>query len=138
MSKYFSIIIGIIIIGYSIFNFRIFIAGPSITITSIENGLAVSDSLLNIQGVAKNTSFIDFNNRPILIDSNGNFEESVILYPGYNSLLFHAKDQFGREINEKLELVFQGELEKAKNSSENEEESSFEEENQGENEGNFL
>ncbi len=47
-----------------------------------------------------------FNGRPLLIDKEGNFKETLLLLPGYNNALFVAQDKFGRFKEQNLELVY--------------------------------
>lgn len=103
------ILFSIGIILYIIFNFRIFIAGPEIIVTSPQNGSNVNTELLEIVGSAKNVSFIDLNEKPIFLDENGNFKEFLLLATGYNIIVIKAKDKFEREISKKIEVVFEGE-----------------------------
>ena len=46
------------------------------------------------------------NGKPVIVDKDGNFEEILLLSPGYNSTLFSAKDRFNRTTEYKLELVY--------------------------------
>jgi len=109
---YFKIVsmicVGLIIVGYSIFNFRIFISGPEIIVTSPQNGAVVNSELVEINGKAVNTSFISLNDRSIFVDEDGNFKEFLLLSSGYNIIVIKAHDQFEREISKNIELVFEG------------------------------
>jgi len=104
------IFFSITIVVYFVFNFRVFIAGPEIIITSPENGAVVDNSLIEISGRALNTSFISLNNRPILVDKDGYFKEFLLLSGGYNIIVFEAKDKFDRHISKKLELTLNKEV----------------------------
>jgi hypothetical protein len=102
------LILIIILISYAIFNSRIFIAGPKIIIENPENGSLLNESpLINITGKAENIAFIELNGRQINVDESSNFDEAVLLYPGYNIITINARDKFEREIEEKLEIVYQ-------------------------------
>lgn len=98
----------IFIIGYFIFNFRIFIAGPDIIITSPQNGQTTDKELIEVVGKATNVNFISLNDRSIFIDSNGNFKEFLLLSPGYNIIIVKAKDKFERNISKNIEIIFTG------------------------------
>lgn len=93
------------IIGYSFFQSRNLIRGPSLDLMTPKNGSTVTDPLVEIKGVAKNISFISLNNRQIFVDENGNFHEELLLSPGYNLWKIEAKDKFGRIVSKRLELV---------------------------------
>lgn len=104
-----SILAVAIIIGYTIFNSRIFIAGPQLTISNPTNGETISDSpLVRVEGSVEHISSIKVNDKMFPIDSNGNFTESILLKPGHNIIYIKAQDKFGRCIEEKLELFYTG------------------------------
>ncbi len=94
------------IIGYTGFEIQKLIFGPKILISSPQNGSLVSDSLIEISGVAQNVKQITLNDRVISIDESGNFKEKILLSYGYNSLTMHASDKFGQETEKSLELIY--------------------------------
>jgi len=107
--KLYSIIFfSILIIGYFIFNFRIFIAGPEIIITSPQNGDVTDKELIEITGTAENVNFISINERSIFLDENGNFKEVLLLSSGYNIIVIKARDKFERIISKNLEIIYKG------------------------------
>ena len=107
--KLYSIIFfSILIVGYFIFNFRIFIAGPEIIVTSPQNGATTDKELLEISGKAENVNFISLNDRSIFLDGGGNFKEFLLLSPGYNIIVLKAQDKFKRNIAKDLEIIYQG------------------------------
>ena|SRR3989344_3939176 len=101
----FILVIGIII-GYTYFAFRGYIHGPEIIIYEPINGSTISTSTVVIRGQALRIQDIVLNGRPIFIDEKGNFDETLLLFPGYNVSLIKATDKFGRIIEHKLELVY--------------------------------
>ncbi|MEK7463648.1 MAG: hypothetical protein AAB610_00805 [Patescibacteria group bacterium] len=100
-------IIVCIIIGYAYFATQDYILGPQITISEPANGSTISTSTVLLKGRALLIQNITLNNRPILIDEQGNFSEMLLLFPGYNVSLISARDKFDRTIEYKLELVYQ-------------------------------
>lgn len=102
-----SITVVAIIVGYSYFAFSDYINGPDIIITYPENGSTITTSTVVLRGQALRIQDITINNRPILVDEQGNFKESVLLFHGYNAILIYAKDKFGRTTEYKMELVYQ-------------------------------
>jgi bacillopeptidase F len=101
----FIVLFSIFIIGYFIFNFRIFIAGPSIVVTSPQNGEETDKDLVEITGKAQNTNFISINDRPIFVDNEGNFKEFLLLSAGYNIIVIKAQDKFERKISKNIEVI---------------------------------
>lgn len=99
--------LSLLIVSYAIYQSRKLLEGPEITITEPQNGTITLDSLLTIKGVAENINSINLDDRPIFIDEQGNFEEKLLLYPGYNIIKFEARDKFGKEKTLNLEVVYQ-------------------------------
>ena len=95
------------IIGYSLFQAHKFITGPQISIVSPIDGETTATSSVDITGVAKNIAFISLDDRPILIDEQGNFSEKLLVYPGYNIIKMFAKDHFGRTVEKKIGIIYQ-------------------------------
>ncbi len=96
----------LVIVGYSIFQSIKIISGPQISVASPLSGSTITQSDVDIKGVAKNISFISLNDRPIYIDESGNFQEKLLLYPGYNIIKLQARDKFGASVEKHLELVY--------------------------------
>ena len=93
------------VIGYSFFQARNLINGPQISLITPKTGSTISNPLVAIKGSAANISFITLNDRQIFVDKDGNFNEELLLSPGYNVWTIAAKDKFGRIVSKKIELV---------------------------------
>lgn len=92
----------IIIVLYSIFRLTPLLLGPSILIISPANGSAVSTSTFEIVGVVKRAKEVQIENRPILIDENGNFRQNFVFVYPYTILNISATDSWGRTVTEQL------------------------------------
>ena len=99
-------VVVIILIGYSLYASKDYLEGPKIIINEPQNGDTLSTSTIVIKGQALRIQDITINNRPILIDEKGNFNENLLLFPCYNVAVIFAKDKFNRTIEYKLELVY--------------------------------
>lgn len=109
IKSFLAIAVFLIIIGYTLFNSRLFIKGPQIIIDLPENGAVISDKpLINISGKAVNISHIEINGRQIYIEENDAFSESLLLDSGYNIIQVTAQDKFGREVKKTLQLAYNG------------------------------
>ena len=95
----------IIVLGYTLYQTRNVIAGPQLTILSPANGSTHTDSFTIIKGATQNVSKVSINDRPIFIDTDGNFADAIALLSGYNIITVKAEGRFGKEITEVLELV---------------------------------
>ena len=101
-------IVAAVIIGYTIFQSRNLIGGPKITIETPKNGSVVTDPLVEVKGIAKNTAELSLDDRPIFTDEQGAFDEHILVNSGYTIHKVTAKDKFGRVKNAYLELIFSG------------------------------
>ena len=95
------------VVYYSYFQSRAIIAGPQITILEPENGITTTSPLVLIRGVATHAKEITLNGRQILIDLDGRFAEHLLLAEGYNIIGLTARDAQGKQVEERLELVYQ-------------------------------
>jgi hypothetical protein len=95
-----------LLIGYGIFEIWNYATGPKIIVHFPTNGTAVAESLITINGGSKNTKLITLNNRPIVIDRDGNFSEKILLAYGYNELVLKAEDRFGKKTETSLKIVY--------------------------------
>lgn len=97
------------IAGYSFFQARNLIRGPQIFLATPAEGATLASPLVAVKGIAKNVSFITLNGRQIFVDNDGNFDEELLLSPGYNQWKIEAKDKFGRIVSKRIELVLKKE-----------------------------
>jgi hypothetical protein len=100
------VIFALFIGWYSYFQSRKLIGGPQIVIESPQNGATVKESLVEIKGKASNIKDISLNDRPIFIDEQGNFDEKLLVPPGYTIMSMKADDRFGRKTSQTLELYY--------------------------------
>lgn len=99
-----SIIGVIIIVGYAYFEARNLIQGPTITILTPENGISIAAPYVIITGTAEHTSFLTLNDREIFVDTEGRFNQKLLLPEGYTIIELEAKDRFSRTVTEVREL----------------------------------
>lgn len=105
--KFYSLILlGILILGYSIFQAQKIWNGPKITVLSPINGATYTTGLIEVKGVAKNVSTLTLNDRPLYTDRQGTFSDTLLLLPGYNILKLEAEDKFGSETVEYIEIIY--------------------------------
>ena len=102
---FFSIFIGVVVVGYSLFSARHIIKGPDIVVETPVNGEVVKDNFIEIKGKSENLNLITLNDRQIFIDDQGNFKEKLLLYSGENILKVYGKDKFGREKTQYIRVI---------------------------------
>lgn len=95
----------IFVVGYGLYQSRLFLAGPILIVTAPADGSLVEESPVTVSGTARYISFLEFNGRQTYVDEHNRFREPVLLHPGYNVVTVRVRDRFGREKTEQLELV---------------------------------
>lgn len=94
-----------IILGYASFQFQDWLAGPTIQITSPQDGQTVTDPVVRLTGSAERIAYLRLNGRQIYTDPEGSFDEQLVLSEGYNIITLSAEDKFNRTTEKQLELL---------------------------------
>lgn len=79
--------------------------GPEIAVTNLVSGTTVNTPFITLSGNAQRIAKLYFNDDQIFTDDNGQFDQSLLLFSGYNILEIKATDAFGRETLEILEII---------------------------------
>jgi hypothetical protein len=96
----------VLLVSYGIFNARNLLLGPTIEIFTSANNSETGNNVFTINGRAKNIAFISLNERPISVDTDGIFEEKLLLSPGANAIEIKAKDRFKNETKKTLNIYY--------------------------------
>ena len=94
----------VIFVGYGLFEARLLIEGPEITITTPINGSATSSSAVVIAGTAQNISFLTINDAPAFTDESGHFALTLSPPPGYTVFVVAGVDRFGRRASKEVTI----------------------------------
>ena len=94
-----------IVIGYSFFVLDDFVRGPRIVVESPMNGYSTTTPVILIIGRGINTNNLFINGAQTPVDLGGNFHSQLILAPGYNIIKVTAKDNYGREAENMIEIT---------------------------------
>ena len=94
-----------VIIFYAFYQSRLVREGPIIVIAGPENYTATENALIRVHGVATQAKELSLNGRSIFTDLQGNFDEQLLLLPGYNIIELTARDAGGREVRKSIELT---------------------------------
>lgn len=97
-------IIGLII-AYAIWRSFSYVQGPKIIIFTPENGSSTASSTATIRGRAERTTGLSLNGNTISVDEQGNWDQTLIVFPGDNIISIKASDRFGRSISQTLSIV---------------------------------
>jgi hypothetical protein len=96
----------LLLVSYGIFNARCLIMGPSVEIFSPAENTETKENVITIKGKAENVSFISLNEKPIFVDTEGLFEEKLLLSPGSNIIQIRATDRFKKEILKTIKIYY--------------------------------
>lgn len=93
--------------GYALSRSWNLIAGPQLEIISPPAGEIHTDSLITVSGEAKRVSKLFMNGAQIFTNTKGEFNQTLLLLPGYNIIVLEAEDRFGRRVINKISLINQ-------------------------------
>ena len=105
-----NIIIGIstlLISGMIIYNSKDAIFGAPLTIYTTQNGTTLKESFLPISGNAKHAQELLINGREIAFNRSGEFNDGVVLSPGYNIIEVSLSDKFGNKKTKTYHVVLE-------------------------------
>jgi hypothetical protein len=94
----------VIVLGYAYFEARGILYGPRIHVSSATT--EVSDPFITVKGQADRISSLSMNGKPITVTEDGAFSEPYLLAPGLNRIALDARDKYGRESREIIEIVY--------------------------------
>lgn len=89
------IIGAVIVVGYSLFTARFFIAGPSLTINN-PSYIESESPLITISGTTSHVQALWINGHEVFLESGGAFTDTRTLTPGISYIHIYAKDRFDR------------------------------------------
>lgn len=98
---------GIAIASLIFYNSKDMIFGAPLRVDTIADGTTLEDAFLPIRGIAGHARELAINGRSVALDRKGNFDDSVLLSPGYNVVEVALKDQFGNRNVKTYHLVVQ-------------------------------
>jgi hypothetical protein len=98
----------ILIVIYAFFRSHDIIFGVQIKNVSIKDGQVLTNNVVKITGNAKNAIKLYLDGREISVDQQGNFDETVVLLPGYNIINIKAQDKFGNIDEKNYKLMYSG------------------------------
>lgn len=96
----------LLLVLYGLFNTRNLIMGPSIEIFEPTKDIEVLENTINIKGKVTNATFISLNEKPIFVDTEGLFEEKLLLSSGSNIIQIRARDRFKKEALKTINIYY--------------------------------
>lgn len=105
--KRFVVIVSVLLlISYGIFNARNLLIGPTIDLFNPAKDMETTENIIDVKGQVKNASFISLNEKPIFVDTEGMFEEKLLLSPGSNIIEIKARDRFKKEVLKTVDVYY--------------------------------
>jgi hypothetical protein len=98
MTKYLTIAILLILVGYGLIEAWPLIAGPTLSITFPANGAPFPGGIVTLRGKAERAAQVTLDGAPILHEEDGAFSSTLTLPHGGSQLTLVAIDRFGRSV----------------------------------------
>lgn len=80
--------------------------GPSLEIFNPARDMETEENIILVKGRVKNMTFLSLNERPIFADTEGFFEEKLLLSPGSNIIEIRARDRFKKEVFKRIKVYY--------------------------------
>lgn len=107
LKRFLAITAIMLLVIYGLFNAKHLIVGPSI---EIFNPLAyeteTDENVIVVRGRAQNTAFLSLNERQIFVNTEGFFEEKLLLTEGFNIISIKARDRFKKEVEKTAKIYY--------------------------------
>lgn len=92
-------------IGYGAFRAYPLVAGPSIVVYSPADGDYVASTTFEVSGQVKRATRITLQGKPITIDTEGHFSETLVAQPPYTILVLVAQDAYGESVTQSIRVI---------------------------------
>ncbi len=86
--------------GYSAFEARLFLSGPTLVINSPKNGATFQNGFVTVSGQVARVVALSLDGMPVLPDKNGSFSKTLVLPRGGSILTMRAADRFGHTLTD--------------------------------------
>lgn len=102
-----ALLAGLVLVAllYGVFRAYPLIAGPSITIYSPADGDYVASTTFEVSGKVKRANVITIQGKPITIDTEGHFSETLVAQSPYTILVVVATDSYGETISKTMRVI---------------------------------
>lgn len=97
--------IGVLFVGYCLFQARYLILGPEVWIDAPRDGEAVTNPMVIISGHVRNAAWLSLNDRQIFTDEEGYWNEKLIVAQGLSIMTLKVRDRFGREKEKSVRIL---------------------------------
>jgi hypothetical protein len=98
-------ILVLIALSYGLFRAYPLLMGPSIKVISPLEGDVVASTTFQVSGEVKRANSITLQGRPITVDVDGRFVETLVTYYPYTILVLTATDGYGKTITKTIKIT---------------------------------
>lgn len=95
----------LVAIAYGIFRAYPLVAGPSITIYNPGDGDYVASTTFEVSGLVQRANVITLQGKPITIDTEGHFRETLVAQAPYTILVLVAEDAYGESVEKTIKVI---------------------------------
>lgn len=103
--KYSLIILITLTLGYGMFRAYPLVAGPSIYVLYPQEGDIVASSTFEVSGRISRSKEITLQGKPITVDIDGTFRETVVSLKPYTLIVLTATDSYGKSVVKTLKVT---------------------------------
>lgn len=90
----------VVLLGYGLIEAEPLLVGPTLTISTPQNGALVAGGIVAVAGKATRTVSLTLDGAPLLSDQDGSFATTLAFPEGDSILTIVAKDRFGKTITQ--------------------------------------
>ena len=104
ITKWSILLLIVIVVGYGLFRVYPFFIGPVITVYSPKDGEQVTSSTFQVSGKVERAKEIRLQGRPITINTEGLFNETLVTHAPYTILVLEATGSYGKKVQKVLQV----------------------------------
>lgn len=97
-------LVALLIIIYAISRSLSYARGPHITVDEPTDWAVITSPTTMVRGHVDRANNLTLDDHAISIDEQGNFSETLVIFPGMNIITIEAHDQFNRTVKTQLRV----------------------------------
>lgn len=97
--------VAILVVGFIYRNSKDALFGTKLSVSIARDGSTITNTKLPVTGFAPKVKAVTINKHPVPIDTDGHFQDTVILSPGYNIVEIATTNSFNKTTVRTYHLV---------------------------------
>lgn len=94
-----------IIAGFLVFQYRAAVFDPGIEIEAPRENQEVKSLVVEVKGKTDSASTLTIDNKVVPIESNGEFQKEITVFPGESTITFRVENRFGRVTTKTRKII---------------------------------